>query len=231
VTGQIGATGIQGQQGVTGQVGATGIQGLIGTTGVQGIGGNTGLVGAQGSTGLGITGVPGQTGIAGSTANIVIFYADEVDSPNNANWAINNNAPASSDSLNNALLVRRFDDTAEEGIGWTYFVPTNTTNITFRFKARAQTAPGAARNVILRLYNRQIPDNAAVTAWSAALQLTTIAIPTNTNFQYDSQTISLATLGITAGRVVQFELTRFGASASDTLVGDFNLLEVQMEFS
>jgi hypothetical protein len=116
-------------------------------------------------------------------------------------------------------------------VGWTYFVPSGTTNITFSFKGRAQTAPGSAQNVILRLYNRQIPDNAAVTAWSAALQLTTIAIPTNTNFQYDSQTISLATLGITANRVVQFELTRQGNNASDTLVGDYNLLEVQMGFS
>jgi hypothetical protein len=42
-------------------------------------------------------------------------------------------------------------------------------------------------------------------------------------WQYDTQTISLATLGLTAGRIAQFELVRYGASGSDTLVGDWNL--------
>ena len=159
------------------------------------------------------------------------YYADQFDSPNNANWAVNNLAPASADPVNSAFLVRRFDDTAEEGVGWMLTLPTAVTNITLRVKARANTAPATAKQVILRLYNRQIPDNLAITSWSAALQLTAIDIPANAFFQYDSQTISLATLGLTAGRTVQFELTRHGANASDTLVGDWNLLELQVEFS
>jgi hypothetical protein len=209
------------------------LQGITGTQGVQGITGVGGLTGiTYGATGLqGVTGF-GITGPAGNTGNPrYIYYADQVDSSNNANWAVNNNAPASSDTLNNALIVRRFDDTAEEGIGWVTFIPSTYTNITFYFKSRAQTAPASTQSVILRLYNRQIPDNAAVTAWSSALQLTAVSIPTNTNFQYDSQTISLATLGITAGRTVQFQLTRYGGSASDTLTGDWNLLEIILELS
>jgi hypothetical protein len=159
------------------------------------------------------------------------FPAVDLDSPNSANWAINALAPASSDTANNALVVRRFDDTIEEGVGFQIFVPTGTTNIIFSWQARAQTAPGSSQTVICRLYNRQIPNNAAVTAWSAALQLTTLTVPTNTNFQYYSQTISLATLGITANRLCQFEFTRQGSNGSDTLVGDFNLVNFFVEFS
>jgi hypothetical protein len=129
------------------------------------------------------------------------------------------------------LVVRRFDDTAEEGVGWNIFIPSSVTSIIFNFKSRAQTAPASTQTVVPRLYNRQIPDNATVTTWSSALQLTSISIPTNTTFQYDSQTISLATLGITAGRTVQFQLTRHGANASDTLSGDWNLLELMLEFT
>lgn len=183
-------------------------------------------------TGISITNAAGSITVAASQLTRKYdFLASELDSANNANWAVNNNAPASSDTVNNALTVRRFDDATEEGAGFTVMVPTGTTNIVFGFKGRAQTAPGGAVNAIMRLYNRQIPDNAAVTAWSAALTLTTLAVPTNTNFQYYTQTISLATLGITANRLVQFELTRNGASGSDTLTGDFDLLQVIVEFT
>jgi hypothetical protein len=61
--------------------------------------------------------------------------------------------------------------------------------------------------------------------------LTTISIPANVYFQYDSQSITLSTLGITAGRTVQFELTRYGGSGSDTLSGDWNLFELMLELS
>jgi hypothetical protein len=159
------------------------------------------------------------------------FNADQLDSPNNANWAINALAPASADTVNNALVVRRFDDTAEEGVGFIIDIPSGATNITIAPKARAQTAPGGAVQVILRIYTRDVPDNAAVGAWSSATALTAIDIPTNAYFQYDSQTISFATLSLTAGRVTQFELTRYGASASDTLTGDWDLVELMISFS
>jgi hypothetical protein len=159
------------------------------------------------------------------------FYAEHLDSPNNANWVVNALAPASADSANAALVVRRFDDTAEEGVGFKVETPVGATSIVLAFRARAQTAPTATKQVILRLYTREIPDNAAVTAWSAATQLTAIDIPiTNAYFQYDTQTIALSTLGLTAGRVTQFELTRYGGAAADTLVGDWDLLEVKVDF-
>jgi hypothetical protein len=159
------------------------------------------------------------------------FQADQFDSPVNANWAVNALAPAAADTVNAAIVVRRFDDTTEEGVGGLLTVPPGAVNATFYFKWRAQTAPGAAAGVVLTYYTRSIPDNAAVGAWSAAVNFTTLSVPTNTNFQYDSQTISLATLGWTAGTLRQFEITRRGAQAGDTLTGDFCLAEMIVEFT
>jgi hypothetical protein len=62
--------------------------------------------------------------------------------------------------------------------------------------------------------------------------MTALSFPAvNPYFQYDSQTIALSSLNITAGNLVQFELTRYGASGSDTLSGDWVLLELEVEFS
>ena len=62
------------------------------------------------------------------------------------------------------------------------------------------------------------------------MQLNNIDIPTNTNWQYDTQTVTLATLGLTAGNLVQFELTRTAPTAGTNLTGDWNLAEMQLQF-
>ena len=61
--------------------------------------------------------------------------------------------------------------------------------------------------------------------------MTAIDIPTNEFFHYDSQSIALTTLGLVAGRLAQFEMTRNTGSGSDTLVDDWNLLEVKVSFT
>jgi hypothetical protein len=159
------------------------------------------------------------------------FFADHLDNPNNADWTVNALAPAEADSNNNGLTVRRFDDTTEEGVGFELRVPTGVTNIVIDLVSRAETAPPAVRTVGPKLYNRGIPDNAAVEAWSAGLALTDIDIPTNEFFQYDSQTITLASLGITAGELTQFELTRVAPGAGVNLVGDWALKLIQVRFT
>ena len=159
------------------------------------------------------------------------FQADQFDSPVNANWAVNSLAPAAADSVNAAITVRRFDDTTEEGVGGLVTVPPGAVNVNFIFKWRAQTAPGGAAGVQPTYYTRSIPDNAAVGAWSAAVNFTALAVPTNANFQYDNQVISLATLGWTVNTLRQFEITRRGTQAGDTLAGDWVLAELILEFT
>jgi hypothetical protein len=159
------------------------------------------------------------------------IFADQMDNPVNADWVVNVLAPASADSNSNSIVVRRFDDTAEEGVGFKVELPAAATNLTISFRGRAQTAPGGAAGVVLKLYNKDFPDDGALGSWSAGTTLTTISIPTDAYFQYDSQTISFATLGLTAGRGTLFELTRNGADGNDTLTGDWALWYIILSFS
>lgn len=159
------------------------------------------------------------------------FFADQLDNPVTADWAVNALAPAAADSNNDGLTVRLFDDTTEEGVGFILRIPTGKTNMKLTFASRAETAPGAARTVGLRLYERGIPDNATPDAWSAGTVLDDIDIPTNEFFQEDTQTLTLATLGLTAGQVHQFELTRIDPAGGTELTGDWALLELIVEFT
>lgn len=172
--------------------------------------------------------IGGALDFIGPRATVTSIYADQMDNPVTSNWAVNALAPAAVDSSNSALIVRRFDDAAEEGVGFKLDLPNSTTTMTLEIRGRAETAPVGASQVRLKLYNRDIPDNTAVPAWSSGVTLNSIDIPTNTNFQYDSQIFSYTTLGLTAGRATTFELTRVGSDASDTLSGDWDLLSVRV---
>jgi hypothetical protein len=156
-----------------------------------------------------------------------IYNAYDLLSPNNSNWVVNAFASLSSDTVSAALAVRRFDDTTDEGVGFGFTIPTGASNIILYFKSRAQTAPGGTSTATLDLYRKTFADNTAPGSWSSATALTAISLPTNTNFQYDSQTITLSSLSLTAGNYVLFELVRSGG----TLTGDWTLLEIIVEFS
>lgn len=159
------------------------------------------------------------------------FAPLNLENPVNADWAVNALAPAAADSINAGLTVRLFDDTTEEGVGFKMVVPASATNMTLEFRSRAEVAPAAARTVGLNLYQRGMPDNTAVDAWSGGTQLTDIDIPNNNLFQEDSQTITLASLGVTAGELTQFELTRINPTGGTELVNDWVLAHLSVEFS
>jgi hypothetical protein len=161
---------------------------------------------------------------AGSDENAIRFYAPNLLVPNSSDWAVNARAGEAADSNNAGLSVRRFDDTTEEGVGLILFIPAWATSLNFQFKGRAETGPGGASVIAGR--TRDIPDNGAIGSWSAGDNLTEFDIPSGSeDWQYDNQTISLSTLGLTAGNLAQIEFTRFSA-ASNNLGGDWSLLEL-----
>jgi len=170
-------------------------------------------------------------GGGGLTFPLKVFEADQLENPNNADWAVNSLAPAQADTNNNGITIRAFDDTTEEGVGFKVKIPATAANVIFRFFGRAETTDAGVRTVGLQIYEREIPDNAVVTAWSAGLQLTDIDIPVNEFFQYDEQTLTLAALGVIAGSWHQFELTRVAPSGGTNLVGDWDLLALEVDFS
>ena len=166
-------------------------------------------------------------GLGGGTFH---FYADQVEYCRGTDWNVNVGAPASVDSNNSALKVRRFDDTTDEAIGFMLKVPATATSMTVRTKARAETAPVSTQNAIMVLHKRLVGDNVAVGSWSTN-SLTTVALPTNEYFQKDETTDTLTNWGITAGETYQMQLSRDANHASDTLSGDLALLVVEIEFS
>ena len=156
-----------------------------------------------------------------------VFRAETWQSPRGTDWAVNDFASISADSNNSGLRVRRFDDTTAEGVGQIVHVPINATDVVFRFVSRAETAPGGAQTVSLNFYERGMPDNGAVDAWSTAVAFADLSMPTNENWQTDTETFTLAALGLTAGQTHQIEITRDGAG---TLTGDWTLLSLVVEF-
>lgn len=179
----------------------------------------------------------GVTDAGSGTTNINIgarftFFANSLDSPINSDFAVNALAPVVTDPSFASLNVRQFSNTTEQGVACLVSIPASATTMTIKIRGRAQTAPGVASVVQPRLYYRLLPNNAAVGAWSAAQELSNIPIPTNANFQYSTQVVSLATLGLSAGNLYQFEITRRVAGVTGTnLAANFLMPEITLEFA
>lgn len=179
----------------------------------------------------------GVTDAGSGTTNITIgsrfsYFANSLDSPNNSDFAINALAPVTTDPVFSSLNVRSFSNTVEQGVACTVSIPSGATTMTIKIRGRAQTAPGVASVVQPRLYYRLLPNNSAVGAWSAAQELSNISIPTNTNFQYFIQTVSLSSLGLVADSLYQLEFTRRIAGVVGTnLASNFLMAELTLEFA
>ena len=159
-----------------------------------------------------------------------IFFAENMNSPNNADFGINSLAPASPDSANNAIIIRQFDDTTIQAVSMNIRIPLNAKNFTVSFVGRAQTAPGGPVNIDTGLTGRSIRNNVAVPVW---WQVTNgiFAIPTNTRYQFFSTSYLLSDLGILPDDVLQLEFYRTANGVNDTLVGNFNLWNIKITFT
>jgi len=160
------------------------------------------------------------------------FDAVSLYTPCNSDWPVGNiHAELNLDTVDPGLYVRKFGDGANDGVGFLIEVPTGATNIVFNIKNRAQDAPGTTKAVVLKLFHRQIVEGSAVPSWSSGFNMNTISMPTNAYWKNSNDSLSLSSLSITAGRVVQFELTRDYTHASDTLVGYWLLLHMKISFT
>jgi len=175
------------------------------------------------------------TDAGGGTTTVSIgsrftFFAGSLDSPNNSDWAVNALAAAVADPSNTSLTVRQFSNTTEQGVGFLVSIPTGATSITFKIRGRAQTAQASASQYQPRIYTRLVPNGAAIGAWSAAQNLSSQTVPANAFYQYYTITVSLASLGLTAGNTYQIEFTRNVGVASN-LASNFLLAELSVEIA
>lgn len=173
------------------------------------------------------------SGSSSSSSNSSVslqLFADQFLTPTEADWAVNSFSTLSADTTNSGILVRTFDDTTEEGVGFALDIPSTASTITLKFRSRAETAPAGTRTVGVKLYVRSIPDNAAISSWQSTA-LTDLSFPTNTNWQYNTQVFAVGALNVTAGSVNQFELTRVNPTAGTELTGDWDLMLLTVELS
>lgn len=176
--------------------------------------------------------VQGPPGAMGGNNNLV-FYPSMVDTPTtNGDWVISAGAPAISDPTYKALVVRAFDDTTEEGIGFNYTIPPTATTVTFSFKCRASSAQSAANKAaLISLYYRSLTNNSAPSTWSSRQAITTLSFGISPTVYYATIAMSLASLSIVPGTFYQFELTRNASAITDTLIGDLLIYEIGVNFS
>jgi phage-related tail fiber protein len=161
------------------------------------------------------------------------FFANSLDSPVNSDFVINALAPTISDPTTPAVSVRSFSNTTEQGVGFMITPPLGATVVTFKTKGRAGTAPASSAVVQPRVYIRGLPTNAAVGAWSTAVDFTALSIPTNAFYQYNSNAFTLAALGLSVGTLYQFELTRkvTGVTGGTNLAYPWYLVDLTVEFT
>jgi hypothetical protein len=157
------------------------------------------------------------------------FSAPDFDDPG-TDWSVVYAAGLTADSVNAAVMVRRFDDTTQEGVGWSVLIPAAATQVRFTFMSKAYGSPSAPdRTVGIALKKREVPNNASLGAWASST-LSDLTITQDVYFHRASQTVSLSTLSLTADRVYQLELVRQGPSAGTGLVGDWCLTMLLVEW-
>ena len=195
--------------------------------------------GSAGGTGMqGATGVQGPTGAPGPQLIRYQFFADQLDNPNNANWAISGLAPVVADTLNNALSVRKFDASVEEGVGFLLRIEPSMTNVNLLITNRPDNVPTLTRLTSLRLYQRRIAAGSGISVapWTSRNLGTVTHVPSQTWWQEDTFSFAMGVSGpsLAANALYQFELTRInpslaGAGGGTNLAGDWDLLELHIE--
>lgn len=143
------------------------------------------------------------------------YFASSMDSPNTVDFAVNALAPVVSDPSNSAINVRSFSNTAEQGVCITVPVPLGANNITFNIRGHSATAPAGTAVVQHKLYQRLIPNNAALGSWTVGTAFTAFTVPLNAYYQLLQQTFTLQSLGLSVGNTYQFELTRMTGIANN----------------
>lgn len=162
-------------------------------------------------------GSPGSVGPPGPPGGEAQFFADQLLNPTTSEWPTTNVAPLSVDTINNSLLVRRFDDTVEEGVGASFFLRSGVSTLTFRFVARAESAPGGG--VPLNFYFAQV-----LSSFSGFPASPDFTLNLNLTQNWASSQIGLSVpgLGLIPGLATQACLTR----SPGTLAGDLTLFGI-----
>ena len=160
------------------------------------------------------------------------YFAGGFSTPANADWAVNANAGVAVDASNAGINTQVFSNTVEQGVGLNVSIPQGAVYATFRVRGRSSAAQSGASVVQHKVYSRQLGSGAAMAAWSAPTNLSNVPVPANAYYQTNSQTVTLASLGLSAGAMYQLELTRaITVSGGTQLPANWLVVEVTVEFT
>lgn len=161
------------------------------------------------------------------------FFANNLDTPSNSDFAVNAIAAVVADPLYPALNVRSFSNTTEQGVAFMLSVPANASYVSIMFRGRAQSTPSANQYVRIRFFSRRFPQNAAPTAWASHEpgELGFFSWNANTFFQYHTFTTSLTSLGLINDSLHQIEITRSPSTGyGPNVASNYLLAELTLEF-
>lgn len=146
-------------------------------------------------------------GGSGATAKFVWdYFADQGMIATIASaWPTSVAAPFAPDAISNAMESAALIHTAVTGYGMQFDIPSGVANCKIRQQTRGT---GTAGNRVSIIRARAMGDNAAATAFAAAVDLDAFAMPATTAWQYDEQTLTLDEMGLVAGERGQMQLTR-----------------------
>jgi hypothetical protein len=154
----------------------------------------------------------------------LMYYADQFENPTNNNWAVNELSAVEVDPTNNSMLVRTFDDSTEEGVGFGLYLDSDYDNFNYTITTRSAIGTGF---VEWKIYYREIPNGSALGSWNT---LDTVVLNyNNTDYIYLNQNVDIS--GLNRDLFYQFQLTRNGAGASDTKTGDAFIYAMKIELT
>lgn len=170
--------------------------------------------------------------VTGGTLGAATYYATRFDSPmTTGSWPVKAQAAAYLDPAHPSMTIRGFDDTTPEGVGITADVPAGAVSCNITLVGRARTSPGSAQAALWNAYFHSYPVGSLAPDWGSAIALNPINVASGNIFLYSVTTnVTVAAMGLTAGAPYQMEITRNANAGGDTLVGDFLLFYVRLDW-
>ena len=163
-------------------------------------------------------------GGGGGILDVQHFQAESLDGAT-TDWTnmVTDPAPLDISVSSNSIQVRSYSGSVIQAAGGKFRAPAGAANLKLEWIQQARTAPGTTNNKVQwRLAFRPLGSTSAPTTYD----FTAHTIANNTSFAAFDQTVSLATLGMTAGVWYQFQLQRVISGVSNNMTQDCLLSEV-----
>jgi hypothetical protein len=189
------------------------------------------------TAGTGITITDGGAGAAATFKQTILLdqqiFADQMDVPDNADYAVNALAPTiTKGGTDDDLKVAAFDATTQESRSFPIVIPVGGVNIEFEYMIAPASNPTAPNDQVeLEIQTKKINSNAAPGAWSAAVTLGEQSLTAAaTNLQRFTVSGTLASFNFVAGEAYNVSIRR-DVSLADELPVDLYLWYVRVRVS